>query len=43
VNDQAYSWFDFDCDYCTGAYSSVIGQGLFHHTWLAESPPPNES
>ena len=41
VNDQAYSWFDFDCDYCTGAYSSVIGQGLFHHTWLAESPPPN--
>jgi len=40
VNDRAYSWFDFDCDYCTGAYSSQLG-GLFHHTWLAESPPPN--
>jgi len=40
VNDQVYSWFDFDCDYCTGAYSSQFG-GLFHHTWLAESPPPN--
>ena len=41
VNDRAYSWFDFDCDYCTGAYSSVINSGLFHHTWLAESPPPS--
>jgi hypothetical protein len=40
VNDRAYSWFDFDCDYCTGAYSSQFG-GLFHHTWLAESPPPS--
>ena len=41
VNDREYSWFDFDCDYCTGAYSSVIDQGLFHRTWLAESPPPS--
>src|SRR6185369_12491269 len=41
VNDRAYTWFDFDCDYCTGAYSSVINQGLFHRTWLAESPPPS--
>jgi len=41
VNDRQYSWFDFDCDYCTGAYSSVINKGLFHHTWLAESPPPS--
>jgi hypothetical protein len=41
VDDQHYSWFDSDCDYCTGAYSSVLGQGLFHHTWLAESPPPS--
>jgi hypothetical protein len=34
-------WFDFDCDYCTGAYNSKTGNGLFHHTWNAESPPPN--
>jgi len=43
VDDQHYSWFDMDCDYCTGAYSSVINSGLFHHTWLAESPPPSPS
>ena len=41
VNDRQYSWFDFDCDYCTGAYSSVLNRGLFHHVWLAESPPPS--
>jgi len=40
VRDNKYEWFDFDCDYCTGAYSSQFG-GLFHRTWLAESPPPN--
>jgi hypothetical protein len=41
VDDKKYEWFDYDCDYCTGAYSSVIERGLFHHTWLAESPPPS--
>ena len=40
VNDRAYSWFDFDCDYCTGAFDRQRG-GLFHHTWLAEAPPPS--
>src|SRR5262249_41916796 len=40
VFDNRYTWFDFDCDYCTGAYSTTFG-GLFHHTWLAESPPPS--
>lgn len=34
-------WFDFDCDFCTGAYNSETKLGLFHHTWNAESPPPN--
>jgi len=34
-------WFDFDCDYCTGAYNSKAGRGMFHHTWLASAPPPN--
>jgi hypothetical protein len=40
VRDNKYEWFDFDCDYCTGAYSTQFG-GLFHRTWLAESPPPS--
>ncbi len=40
VDDQRYEWFDFDCSYCTGAFSSQLG-GLFHRTWLAESPPPS--
>ena len=40
VNDRRYEYFDFDCDYCTGAYSRSKG-GLFHRTWLAESPPPS--
>jgi hypothetical protein len=40
VNDRGYTWFDFDCDYCTGAYSVSRG-GLFHRTWLAEAPPPS--
>jgi len=40
VSDKKYEWFDFDCDYCTGAYHNQFG-GLFHRTWLAESPPPS--
>jgi hypothetical protein len=40
VDDRHYSWFDYDCDYCTGAFSVTEG-GLFHHTWLAEAPPPS--
>ena len=40
VSDRKYEYFDFDCDYCTGPYSNSA-LGLFHHTWLAESPPPS--
>ena len=40
VNDRTFQYFDFDCSYCTGAYSKSKG-GLFHRTWLAESPPPS--
>jgi len=40
VTDAAYQWFDFDCNYCTGAYSPSRG-GFFHRTWLAEAPPPS--
>jgi hypothetical protein len=41
VNDLGYTWFDFDCDYCTGVYDWSRKIGLFHHTWNAEAPPPN--
>jgi hypothetical protein len=34
-------WFDFDCDYCTGAYDSRKSLGMFHRTWNADAPPPN--
>ncbi len=40
VGDRDYEWFDFDCSYCTGAYSTSEG-GYFHRTWLAEAPPPS--
>ena len=36
-------WFDFDCDYCTGAYDSRKQLGMFHRTWNADAPPPNPS
>lgn len=39
VTDQEYSWFDFDCDYCTGVFDG--SRGLFHKTWNAAAPPPN--
>jgi hypothetical protein len=41
VNSREFSWFDFDCDYCTGVYDFTNGKGLFHKTWNAEAPPPN--
>ena len=41
VDDRDYVWFDFDCNYCTGVYSSEFEQGLFQRIWLAESPPPS--
>ena len=41
VNDRDYTWFDFDCDYCTGVYVWQTREGLFHKTWNAEAPPPN--
>ncbi len=42
------NWFDFDCDYCTGAFdarktgaNNQKGLGMFHRTWNADAPPPN--
>jgi hypothetical protein len=34
-------WFDFDCNYCTGAYDSRKQLGMLHRTWNADAPPPN--
>jgi hypothetical protein len=41
VNDRDYTWFDFDCDYCTGVWVARTREGLHHATWTAEAPPPN--
>jgi hypothetical protein len=41
VNELGLTWFDYDCDYCTGVYDADQHLGLFHHTWSAASPPPN--
>ena len=41
VTETAYDWFDYDCDYCTGAYDSKKKLGMFHHTWNTDAPPPN--
>ena len=35
VNDDGYTWFDFDCNYCTGV------EGALLKNWLAAAPPPN--
>lgn len=46
VTDQDYTWFDFDCDYCTGAWDHATQSGLLQRTWdmapglLAVSPGP---
>ena len=35
VTDEAFTWFDFDCNYCTGVPGAVL------KNWLAAAPPPN--
>jgi hypothetical protein len=34
VTDDAFTWFDLDCNYCTG----IVGLAQRH--WLAAAPPP---
>ena len=41
ITEFEYTWFDFDCDYCTGVYDSQTGQGFFLKRWNTESPPPS--
>jgi hypothetical protein len=37
VTDDAFTWFDFDCDFCTGVYDYASQTGLFHRPWIV--PP----
>jgi len=37
VTDATTTWFDFDCDYCTGVWNYGTQTGLFHRTWAV--PP----
>ncbi len=43
VTENAYEWFDYDCNYCTGAFNSKVNpkRGMFHYTWNVGAPPPN--
>jgi hypothetical protein len=45
INEFGYTWFDFDCDYCTGVFVEGSGQGggqgYYLKRWNAEAPPPN--
>jgi len=43
LSPDYYTWFDFDCDYCTGvaSWAPVAGTGYFHKIWNASAPPPN--
>jgi hypothetical protein len=34
VNDHDPTWFDLDCNFCTGV------TGMAHRNWLAAAPPP---
>ncbi|TMQ66387.1 MAG: hypothetical protein E6K78_06550 [Candidatus Eisenbacteria bacterium] len=40
VTDTDFTWFDFDCDPCTGVWDEFKNQGYFLRHWVAESPPP---
>jgi hypothetical protein len=41
VTELRYDWFDYDCDYCTGAYNSKQQRGMFHRKWNTDAPPPS--
>jgi len=40
VTDQGDTWFDFDCDFCTGVWDYPTQRGLFHHTWAVPPAHP---
>lgn len=45
INEFGYTWFDYDCDWCTGVWvygsGSGGGTGKFLRRWNTAAPPPN--
>jgi hypothetical protein len=51
VIPDEYTWFDFDCNYCTGVWNYAVGSaqppdrrylgGMFHKPWNSSAPPPS--
>jgi hypothetical protein len=45
INEFGYTWFDFDCDYCTGVWvfgsGPGGGSGKMLKRWNTAAPPPN--
>ncbi len=41
VNDRECTWFNFDCDMCSGVWDEFTSQGYYLRHWNAESPPPS--
>ena len=37
VNDQQPTWFDFDCDYCTGVWDQPSLSGMRLHRWKVDT------
>jgi len=41
VDHDHYTFFNWDNDYCTGAWSPTFNQGYFLERWVMPTPPPN--
>ncbi len=39
VTDRTETWFDFDCDYCSGAWDFPTRRGLVHRVWNVSTYP----
>lgn len=36
ITDRDWTWFDFDCDYCTGVWDYATQVGLIHKDWIVD-------
>ncbi|MEK7823979.1 MAG: hypothetical protein AAB290_02915 [Candidatus Eisenbacteria bacterium] len=50
IDEYGYTWFDFDCDFCTGVWEfgsgtvgrdGLTGSGKMLKRWSTAAPPPN--